>query len=122
MPEKIQRNLKILEKDIENNVITNLTYYYMSSMHYTLKNYHEAIKYALLSLAEPEMKNTIMAYMPYVLLVKSMLELKDKYSYEEIEKYIAEAISNYPTHPEVWYIRALAKSTKSDSGGNRKLS
>lgn len=112
MPEKIQRNLKILEKDIENNVITNLTYYYMSSMHYTLKNYHEAIKYALLSLAEPEMKNTIMAYMPYVLLVKSMLELKDKYSYEEIEKYIEEAISNYPTHPEVWYIRALAKKAQ----------
>lgn len=115
MPEKIQRNLKILEKDIENNVITNLTYYYMSSMHYTLKNYHEAIKYALLSLAEPEMKNTIMAYMPYVLLVKSMLELKDKYSYEEIEKYIAEAISNYPTHPEVWYIRALAKKAQNDT-------
>lgn len=112
MPEKIQRNLKILEKDIENNIITNLTYYYMSSMHYTLKNYDEAIKYALLSLAEPDMKNTIMAYMPYVLLVKSMLELKDKYSYEEIEKYIAEAISNYPTHPEVWYIRALAKKAQ----------
>ena len=112
LPEKIKRNLKILEQDIKDNKITNLTYYYMSQSHYSLKNYEETIKYARLSLAEPDMKNTIMAYLPYVLLVKGMLELKDRYSFEEIEKYIDEAIAHYPTHPEIWYILALAKKAQ----------
>jgi len=33
MPEKVHRNLRILESEIEKNNITNLTYYYMSSSH-----------------------------------------------------------------------------------------
>ena len=49
LPEKIKRNLKILEQDIKDNKITNLTYYYMSQSHYSLKNYEETIKYARLS-------------------------------------------------------------------------
>lgn len=114
LPEKIKRNLKILEQDIKDNKITNLTYYYMSQSHYSLKNYEETIKYARLSLAEPDMKNTIMAYLPYVLLVKGMLELKDRYSFEEIEKYIDEAIIHYPTHPEIWYISALTKKAQNN--------
>jgi glycosyltransferase involved in cell wall biosynthesis len=117
LPEKIQRNLNILEKEIENNRITNLTYYYMSSSHYTLKNYEEAVKYGILSLEHPDLKNTIMAYLPYVLIVKSMLELKDKYTFEEVEQYVNEGVLNYPTHPEIWYVKALAQKAKKDIPG-----
>jgi glycosyltransferase involved in cell wall biosynthesis len=115
LPEKIQRNLKILENEIKNNRITNLTYYYMSSSHYTLRNYEEAIKYARLSLSDPEMKETIMAYLPYVLLVKSMLELKDKYNSEEINKYVNEGLINYPTHPEIWFVKGLAEKAQNNT-------
>jgi glycosyltransferase involved in cell wall biosynthesis len=114
LPEKIKRNLKILEGQIAKNEITNLTYYYMSSMHNNLDNYEESIKYALLALKEPTIKDTIMAYQPYVLLIKSMFALKDKYKADEIEKYANEAIEAFPTHPEVWYVRALVKKMQQD--------
>jgi glycosyltransferase involved in cell wall biosynthesis len=117
MPEKVHRNLRILESEIEKNNITNLTYYYMSSSHYVLGNYEEAIKYGHLSLEHPELKNTIMAYLPYVIIVKSMLQLKDKYAFEEIEKLVDEALALYPTHPEIWFVRGLSKIAQNDIFG-----
>ncbi len=114
LPEKIKRNLKILENEIANNQITNLTYYYMSSMHNNLGNYEESIKYALLALKELTIKDTIMAYQPYILLIKSMLVLKDKYVADEIEKYANEAIEAFPTHPEIWYIKGMVKKAQHD--------
>lgn len=114
LPEKIKRNLKILEEEIANNHITNLTYYYMSSMHNNLGNYEESIKYALLALKEPTLKDTIMAYQPYILLIKSMLAMKDKYMADEFDKFANEAIEAFPTHPEVWYVRGLVKKVQAD--------
>lgn len=58
-----------------------------------------------------------MAYLPYVLLVKSMLELGDKYTFEEINKYVNEGIINYPTHPEIWFVKGLAEKAQNDIPG-----
>lgn len=114
LTDKIQRNLDILKKQIENNITDDKTYYYMSSMNKSLGNYEETVKYALLALAEPEMKNTIVAYQPYVFLIQSMLNLKDKYSVDETEKYAEEAISKYPDHPEIWYVAAKVKMARNN--------
>ena len=109
LPEKVNRNLEILKREIKNNQITNLTYYYMSSINNNLGNSEESIKYALLALKEPTFEKTIMAYQPYVFLIDNMIKLKDKYTFDEIEKYIDEAINRFPTHPEVWYIIGNAR-------------
>jgi glycosyltransferase involved in cell wall biosynthesis len=114
MPEKLQRNLKLLNEQVIKNNIDNLTYYYMSSIHNSLKNYEEAIKYALLSLKEPKLKDTIVSYHPYVFLVQSMLALSGKYTDEVIDRYVNEALNLYPGHPEIWYIRALSKKAQKD--------
>lgn len=114
LPEKVDRNLKILEKEIEKNNITNLTYYYMSSMNNNLNNYEEAIKYSLLALEDPTFKNTIVAYQPYVFLIHGMLNLKDKYSNYEIQKYLDEALSAFPEHPEIWHINGNVQKERND--------
>lgn len=112
--EKTKRNLKILENEIEKNIITNQTYYYMSSMHSNLNNYDEAIKYAHLSLEEPTFKDTIFAYKPYAIIIDAMLHLKGKYTFKDIEKYIYEAVSYYPTHPEIWHAIGNVQKEKND--------
>lgn len=114
MPQKYQRNLELLNQRIENNDIDNLTYYYLSSIHNSLKNSEEAIKYALLALNEPTLANTIVAYQPYIFLIQSMMNLKDKYTADEIEKYAEEAIIKFPDHPEIWYVRATVKKAQND--------
>jgi glycosyltransferase involved in cell wall biosynthesis len=114
LPEKVSRNLEILKNEIADNNITSLTYYYMSSMNNNLNNSEETIKYALLALKEPEFAKTIMAYQPYVFLIDHMVKLQDKYMFEEIEKYIEEAISRFPTHPEIWYIIGNAREAQGD--------
>ena len=114
LPEKINRNLELLKDEIANNRITNLTYYYMSSMNNNLGNSEESIKYALLSLEEPTFKKTIMAYQPYVFLIDNMAKLKDKYTSEEIEKYIEEAVRQFPTHPEIWYVIGNVRKKQDD--------
>ncbi|MGI6084069.1 MAG: glycosyltransferase [Acetivibrionales bacterium] len=114
LPEKINRNLKILKDEIAKNQITNLTYYYMSSMNNNLNNSEESIKYALLALKEPTFEKTIMAYQPYVFLIDNMVKLKDKHTFEEIEKYIEEAISRFPAHPEIWYVIGNARKEQGD--------
>ena len=55
-----------------------------------------------------------MAYQPYVFLIDHMVKLQDKYMFEEIEKYIEEAISRFPTHPEIWYIIGNAREAQGD--------
>ncbi len=114
LPEKVNRNLEILKNEIANNNITNLTYYYMSSIYNNLNNPEESIKYALLALRYPGFEKTIMAYQPYVFLIDNMLKLKDKYTFEEIEKYINEAITRFSTHPEIWYVIGNARKEQGD--------
>ena len=114
-PQKYSRNLELLNKRIEDNKIDNLTYYYMSGSHNQLGNAEEAIRYALLALKEPTFDKTIVAYQPYVFLIKNMLHLKDRYTFAEIEKYADEALMQFPKHPEIWYIRALLKKEQLDT-------
>ena len=114
LPQKYSRNLVLLNERIKNNDIDNLTYYYMSASHNQLGNSEEAINYALLALKEPTFDTTIVAYQPYVFLIRNMLNLKDKYSSFEIEKYVDEALLRFPSHPEIWYIRALLKKEQDD--------
>lgn len=114
LPEKVSRNLEILKNEIADNNITSLTYYYMSSMNNNLNNSEETIKYALLALKEPEFGKTIMAYQPYVFLIDHMVRLKNKYTSEEIEKYIKEALIRFPTHPEIWYMAGNTRKAQGD--------
>lgn len=114
LPQKYSRNLVLLNERIKNNDIDNLTYYYMSASHNQLGNSEEAVNYALLALKEPTFDTTIVAYQPYVFLIRNMLKLKDKYSSFEIEKYVDEALLRFPSHPEIWYVRALLKKEQND--------
>lgn len=114
LPEKSKRNLEILKDEIANNNITNLTYYYMSSIHNNLNNPEESIKYAHLALKDPAFAKTIMAYQPYVFLIDNMFKLKEQYTSEEIEECIQEAISQFPTHPEIWYIIGNVRKAQGD--------
>ncbi|NLM74439.1 MAG: glycosyltransferase [Clostridiaceae bacterium] len=114
LPEKVNRNLEILKNEIVNNNITHFTYYYMSSLYNNLNNPEECIKYALLALKEPGFEKTILAYQPYVFIIDNMLKLKTKYKFEEIEKYINEAIGRFPTHPEIWYVTGNVRKEQGD--------
>ena len=44
-----------------------------------------------------------------------MLELKDKYNSEEINKYVNEGLINYPTHPEIWFVKGLAEKAQNNT-------
>jgi len=112
--EKNRRNLEILNRQVANNEITSLTYYYLSLTHHNLYNHEEAIKYALLALNEPSLEKTFVAYKPYVFLISSMIMLNNKYSPEYIQKYIDEAVSRFPDHPEIWYVKASAEKCRKD--------
>lgn len=114
LPQKYSRNLEYLNKLIDNNEIDNLTYYYMSASHNQLGNSEEAISFAILALKEPTFDTTIVAYQPYVFLIKNMLLLKENYSFSEIEKHVDEALLRFPKHPEIWYARALFKREQND--------
>lgn len=109
---KFQRNLLLLEEQEKAGNIDHLTYYYLSSTHSNLGHAEPAIKYALLSLNEPKMKGTMVAHKPYVLLVKNMLALKEKYPMGEIQKYVEKALALYPEHPEVLYVDAIFKKAQ----------
>jgi glycosyltransferase involved in cell wall biosynthesis len=114
---KTRRNLEILEDQISKGFKDDKTYYYMSSMNWNLGNHEETIKYALLALEEPGLEKTIVAYMPYIFLILSMLKLQDKYPADEIDKYVDESISKYPVHPEIWYARGKVKMARKDYTG-----
>lgn len=112
LPEKSRRNLEILKKEIANNNITNLTYYYMSSIQNNLGDFEESIKYALLALKEPDFEKTIMAHQPYVFIIDNAVKIDNPSI--DIEKYIDEAISRFPTHPEIWYAIGNARKAQSN--------
>ena len=109
---KFSRNLALLEDQERSGHINELTYYYLSSSYSNLGNQELAVKYALLALKELKLKETPVAFKPYVFLITGMLSLIDQYTFEEIEKYVREALDLYPNHPELWRLDARLKKAE----------
>jgi glycosyltransferase involved in cell wall biosynthesis len=110
--EKIIRNLEILERNIKDDNIEGLTYYYLSSSYHVLGRHAQAVNYARLSLECGNVEETIFAYKPYVILVSGLLALGHKLT--EIKPFVEEAMVKYPDHPEIWRLQAIYHDLNND--------
>ncbi len=106
IPEKLLRNTALLEEDLANGIVRNLTYHYLSDAYWRLGQYEKAVEFAHKALKKMGQSNTLFAYKPYVILMASMPKLKT-YSEEAIEAICEEAIERFSHHPEIWFYRGL---------------
>ncbi|BBB90419.1 MAG TPA: glycosyltransferase [Methylomusa anaerophila] len=106
IPEKIKRNTIMLEEDLNNGNVRNLTYYYLSDAYWRLGQYEKAIEFAQKAIDHGGVFHTLYAYKPYVTLIASMVRL-NTYSNEAMEAIRDQAIQKFPHHPEVLLHQAL---------------
>ena len=100
LSDKAQRNLEILQKILADGTANCLTYYYFSQSYIVLKNYDLAIEFAQKALEDASFFISMVAYKPYVYIIKSMLQLKT-YKQSDILPVVTEAMRRYPHHPEI---------------------
>ena len=112
MPNKVKRNLAILERNLENNELDDLTYYYLCSSYHLAEKYDEAIKYGWLSLKHDKVAQSMFAHKPYVLIVASMLAKDNNTDMVEVENIIDEGITKYPEQPELYRFKAIIYNLK----------
>ena len=98
--DKIRRNLKLLEKDLANNDLHYLTYYYLCHSYSLVGQFDKAVEYARKAIAEGNVANTMFAHKPYIILVQC-LQQTGSCEPAAIEPILAEALQKYAHHPEV---------------------
>ncbi len=97
--EKLLRNTKMLEEELNRGVIRDLTYHYLSYGYWKFGQYEKAIQFAHQALDHVVTGNNVLAYKPYLVLMDSMLKLG--YSEEAIDAVREQAVQKHPHHPEV---------------------
>jgi len=98
--EKIKRNLLLLEEDISQGDIGNLTYYYLCHSYLVLEQYEQAINYAHKALEHGVISTTTVAHKPYVVLIQSLLQLYEC-NQDDVRVIVDAALEKYPRHPEI---------------------
>jgi tetratricopeptide (TPR) repeat protein len=110
LPEKVNRNIKILLQDVEEGLENKLTDYYLADSYFTLKKYDLALKHAEKYLRNPS-KNTIGFFTkPYLIIIKSIIEIGFKHDY--IITMINESIKKFPNQPEFYVLLAIQYISK----------
>ncbi len=98
--DKVRRNTILLEEELQNGVIRDMTYYYLSDGYWKLRQYDKAIHYAEQAVKNSGPKDNALAYKPYIVLLDSMLKLGITHL-EVIDQFREQAIRRFPRHPEV---------------------
>lgn len=98
---KTERNMKLIQKQLEEepeNPIFNFT---MGNEYYSLKNIKEAYNYYLKAHKNVNHKNSV-----YPILILNMLFCcKSLKAYDDFYKYAEEALKHYPTFADIYYLR-----------------
>ena len=102
---KFERNLNILLKKVENDKADAMTYYYLGGCNSGLGKFTDAIENVKVAFQYEREKNQeihqSIRYQLYVILLRSMLSLGNRYNISEIELVLDEALRNYSHHPEI---------------------
>ncbi len=109
--EKLARNLKNLLEEVKYGKSDAMTYYYICGCHAGLGNGQAAIKYANLAF-ESEIKNNkeidnSISYKLYIIILKSMIEMGNKYSISQVREVLDKAKKRYWNHPEIVRYEAI---------------
>ncbi|TWH47392.1 glycosyltransferase [Sporomusa sp. KB1] len=116
MLEKVRRNTAIVEEEVKNGIIRDMTYCYLSDGCWREGKYEKAIEYAQKAIKQLENLYSEIDYKPYVFLINSMTCIKT-YSEEVVTQSCQEAIEKFPHHPEIWmftglYYRSIGRCEK----------
>lgn len=98
--DKIRRNLILLEKDLADGNIHDLTYHYLSHSYSLLGQHDKAIEFARKALAEGSVAKSMFAHKIYLILIHS-LQQTSNCSPDTVEPILNEILQKYPHHPEV---------------------
>ncbi|OAA83176.1 glycosyltransferase [Clostridium ljungdahlii] len=100
---KYERNLFLLQKDVDEGKETAQTYFYFGDCYFSLENYELAIKYMKMYIDSGE-ENGGYNTKPYYITIASMMMLNSPY--ESVRKVIDEAIAKKPSYPEFYRLWA----------------
>ena len=104
--EKIRRNTALVEEELKNGIVRDLTYFYLSDGYWRAGEYEKAIDFAQKAIKHLGRLNSELDYKPYVVLISSMTRLR-KFSEEAVVAICNEAIERFPHHPEIWLLQGL---------------
>ncbi len=96
---KLERNNILLEEELKQGNVRDLTYHYLCDGYWKSGRYSKAIEFARQAI-DRDVGNTMMAHKPYVVIISSMVHL-GTYSEAAIEEVRAEALQKFPHHPEI---------------------
>ncbi len=106
MIEKLKRNTRLLEEELNNGVVRDLTYHYLSDGYWKFGQYEKAIRLAHQAIAQKELTANMFVYKPYVILMDSMIRL-GTYNAAVIDQIRERAIQKFPRHPEILMYQGL---------------
>jgi len=117
MIEKVRRNTAIIEDEVQNGIIRNMTYSYLSDGCWRDGKFEKSVEYARKAIKQLEHLYSELDYKPYIFLISSMTQLKT-YREEVVTASCDEAIGKFPHHPEIWmfvglYYRSIGRCEKS---------
>ncbi|MFC0477856.1 glycosyltransferase [Robertmurraya beringensis] len=102
---KFERNIKILLKELEERPNDPELYYYIADTYGLNNDYDKQIEYCKKSIVLGRVKQLGFEELPYILLIKTMIDSSK--SYYEIKFEINNAIENFPTNPVFYYFSGL---------------
>ncbi|PYY29579.1 glycosyltransferase family 2 protein [Paenibacillus illinoisensis] len=102
---KVDRNLDLLLRELDNNAEDPYLLYQIAKTFYVSKNYVEASSYYKMSLLYLEENNLNYKFIPNLLLQYSYSLLNEK-NWVELEKNLLESIEKYPDFTDLYYIYA----------------
>ncbi len=100
---KSERNLEILQKEIEKNVGDGFLYYNLASEYARLHQFDKAITYYIEALNRVD-GETGYESRAYKMLGLSLLQIKQ---WEQCTNYLTKGIRKFSDYPDLYYIRAL---------------
>jgi glycosyltransferase involved in cell wall biosynthesis len=102
---KLERNNALLEEELKQGIVRDLTYHYLCDGYWKLGRYEKALAFARQAI-ERNFSNTMMAHKPYVVQISSMVHL-GTYPEAAIEEMLAEALRKFAHHPEIILQQAI---------------
>lgn len=109
--DKLKRNITLLEKDLENDTNTYLSYHYLSHAYSLLGEREKAIKFAYKALEDTAVAQSMFAHKPYLNLIQNLQQTgKDRPAI--IHPLLENCLQKFPHHPEVLECRGNYLYTK----------
>ena len=112
-PEKLKdksgRNLKLLEKNLREGLITDYLYITLANEYVSFGQWDKAYEFAVLAKKRDIERNQgyTLAVRPPLLIIEYMHSHHELFTTAHIEAEFADVISRFPNHPEIFYWQAL---------------